>query len=189
MNQILSQNILDNNGYFNHCVFNEEIHKEDKIENDKNKKPKFQYIKIFYDSPYPKKIIKIKNIDDFKLKNNFKFNYNDNSVLSDLEQLYRVRNYKNIDKFLFDGFTNDIKDIIKEIYDLSTKDITDKFNDFLSEITQKIIEIIEYYLNLDMGKLQKLSDLLKDDKKKIFLQIIKIFKSEIFDKLFKNEKY
>ena len=128
--QILSQNILTKNGEFNKNIF---IIKRDKKEGKKERK---QFVKIFFNSPYPEEIKEIKNIDDFILEETFEFNKD--PLLKDVYLLYFQREYKDIDKKIFSDFTYKIKDIIIEVYNKSTEDITNIFDNFFISIFQKI---------------------------------------------------
>ena len=140
--QILSQNILNEEGKFNKDLF---FKQEDKIEIG-NKRD--QFVKIFYDSPYPKEIKEIKNIDDFILDNTFKFDINKEPFLLDIQLLYSIKNYTNPNILLFRDFTYKIKDIIIEIFNKSTEDITDIFDTYFFVISQKIFGNIQNYLEI-----------------------------------------
>ena len=155
VNQILSQDILNDKGKFNKSLF---IKKEDKKnkqkeKNDESKKIKIQYVNIFYDAIYPKdkKTIKpIKNIEDFCLKETFKIKFEHDLILQDVQMLYLLKNYSKPDNKLFNDFTTGIKDIIKEVYEACTTDISDKFNSFILAICQKIYEKIKTYLEMEI---------------------------------------
>ena len=136
--QILSQNILNEEGKFNQDLF--------LIQEEKNKRA--QFVKIFYDSPYPKEIKEIKNIDDFILDNTFKFDINKEPFLLDIQLLYSIKNYTNPNILLFRDFTYKIKDIIIEIFNKSTEDITDIFDTYFFVISQKIFGNIQNYLEI-----------------------------------------
>ena len=151
--RILYQNILDKDGKFNKDLFIKKEDKKDKAKETNEEKEKeifIQYVKIFYDTPMVKKFKKIKNIDDFTLKNNFKLNFEHDLILQDVQMLYLTKNYRDFDKRLFKDFTNGIKDIIKEIYKLSIEDITDKFDSFIKTICQIIYEKVKTYLELEI---------------------------------------
>ena len=132
--QILSQNILIENGKFNQNIFIKQDKREEKKERE-------QFVKIFFDSPYPKEIHEIKNIDDFTLEKTFEFNMD--PLLKDVQLLYAQRGYKDIDKKIFSDFTYKIKDIIIEVYNKSTEDINNRFNNFSISICQKIFETLK----------------------------------------------
>ena len=137
--QILSQNILNEEGKFNKDLFN--------IQQDEKMK-RIQFVKIFYDSPYPNERKEIKNIDDFKLEKIFKFDINMEPFLLDVQLLYSIRNYINPNILLFSDFTYKIKDIIIEVFNKSTEDITDIYDNYFLEISQIILRNIQNYLEL-----------------------------------------
>ena len=140
--QILSQNILTKNGEFNKNIF---IIKRDKKEGKKERK---QFVKIFFNSPYPEEIKEIKNIDDFILEETFEFNKD--PLLKDVYLLYFQREYKDIDKKIFSDFTYKIKDIIIEVYNKSTENITNIFDNFFISIFQNILRKIKNNLDMDI---------------------------------------
>ena len=132
--QILSQNILNEEGKFNKDLFI--IHQEGKKE-IVNKR--IQIVKIFYDSPYPKEIKEIKNIDDFILDKTLKFDINKEPFLLDIQLLYSIKNYINPNVLIISDFTYKIKDIIIDVFNKSTEDIIDIFDNYFFEICQKIV--------------------------------------------------
>ena len=144
VNQILSQNIINNDGKFNIKLF-KEINN-----NEKNKKPKGQNVKIFYEIPYPKEITYIKNIDEFKLKQNFEPNIEHDLILQDVQKLYFSKNYPNSELRLFKDFTNGIKALIIEIYEFSTEDISEKYESFISYLCEIIYKKVEDYLKKEI---------------------------------------
>ena len=140
--QILSQNILNNKGDFTKDLFIINPNKKE----EKNKQ--IQFVKIFYDSPYPDEINEIKNINEFKLKQNFEFNKD--LILQDVYMVYLLRNYRNPEQRLFSDFTNGIKDIIIEVFNKSIEDITDKYDNFFIEIYQILFGKIKTYLEKEI---------------------------------------
>ena len=144
VNQIFSQNIINNDGKFNIKLF-KEINN-----NEKNKKPKEQNVKIFYDIPYPKEITYIKNIDEFKLKKNFELNIEHDLILQDVQKFYFSKNYPNSELRLFKDFTNGIKALIIEIYEFSTEDISEKYESFISYLREIIYNKVEDYLKKEI---------------------------------------
>ena len=98
----------------------------------------------------PQEKITIKNINEFKLKNNFKLNIDHDLLLQDVNMLYLTQNYKNIDSLLFDDFTRHIISIIEELYESVTEDFTEKFETFMEKICEKILEKIKTYLDLNI---------------------------------------
>ena len=115
---------------------------------DENKK-RIQFVKIFYNSPYPKETKSIKNIEDFSLSQ-FNLSFKHDLLLQDVNLLYIQRNYKNPVKKLFSDFTNGVKDMIIEIFNKSTEDITEKFDSFAHAICQKIYEKFKNYIELEI---------------------------------------
>ena len=140
--QILSQNILNNKGNFTKDLFIINPNKKE----EKNKQ--IQFVKIFYDSPYPDEINEIKNINEFKLKQNFEFNKD--LILQDVYMVYLLRNYRNPEQRLFSDFTNGIKDIIIGLFNKSIEDITDKYDNFFIEIYQILFGKIKTYLEKEI---------------------------------------
>ena len=140
--QILSQNILNNKGNFTKDLFIINPNKKE----EKNKQ--IQFVKIFYDSPYPDEINEIKNINEFKLKQNFEFNKD--LILQDVYMVYLLRNYRNPEQRLFSDFTNGIKDIIIDVFNKSIEDITDKYDNFFIEIYQMLFGKIKTYLEKEI---------------------------------------
>ena len=140
--QILSQNILNNKGDFTKDLFIINPNKKE----EKNKQ--IQFVKIFYDSPYPDEINEIKNINEFKLKQNFEFNKD--LILQDVYMVYLLRNYRNPEQRLFSDFTNGIKDIIIDVFNKSIEDITDKYDNFFIEIYQILFGKIKTYLEKEI---------------------------------------
>ena len=140
--QILSQNILNNKGNFTKDLFIINPNKKE----EKNKQ--IQFVKIFYDSPYPDEINEIKNINEFKLKQNFEFNKD--LILQDVYMVYLLRNYRNPEQRLFSDFTNGIKDIIIDVFNKSIEDITDKYDNFFIEIYQILFGKIKTYLEKEI---------------------------------------
>ena len=140
--QILSQNILNNKGNFTKDIFIINPNKKE----EKNKQ--IQFVKIFYDSPYPDEINEIKNINEFKLKQNFEFNKD--LILQDVYMVYLLRNYRNPEQRLFSDFTNGIKDIIIGLFNKSIEDITDKYDNFFIEIYQILFGKIKTYLEKEI---------------------------------------
>ena len=140
--QILSQNILNNKGDFTKDLFIINPNKKE----EKNKQ--IQFVKIFYDSPYPEGINEIKNINEFKLKQNFEFNKD--LILQDVYMVYLLRNYRNPEQRLFSDFTNGIKDIIIDVFNKSIEDITDKYDNFFIEIYQILFGKIKTYLEKEI---------------------------------------
>ena len=189
VNQILSQNILDKNGIFNKELF--KIKENKKIKKNKNKneqkKRKTQYVKIFYDCPYPKEIKSIKNIDDFSLNENFKLDIKHDLILQDVQMLYYQRNYKDADKNLFIDFTLGIKDIIKEVYDLSMINMKDEFKSFITSICQTIYENVKTYLeneifpNILMNKTKIKKKKLTTEEQKVVNLINQNSEEKVFD--------
>ena len=140
--QILCQNILNNKGDFTKDLFIINPNKKE----EKNKQ--IQFVKIFYDSPYPDEINEIKNINEFKLKQNFEFNKD--LILQDVYMVYLLRNYRNPEQRLFSDFTNGIKDIIIDVFNKSIEDITDKYDNFFIEIYQILFGKIKTYLEKEI---------------------------------------
>ena len=144
VNQILSQNIINNAGKFNDILFKKNI------TNEQNEKPMEQRLKIFHISPFPEKITYITNIDEFKLKKNFELDIAHDLLLQDVQALYFQKNYPNSESRIFKDFTNGIKALIIEIYELSNEDISKKYECFVSSICQKIYEKVEEYLTKEI---------------------------------------
>ena len=149
--QILSQNILNNKGKFTKDIFKIKPNKKNKEKiKEEEKKKRIQFVKIFYNCPYPKEIKAIKNIEDFSLTQDFELKFDHDLILQDVNMLYLLRNYKDPDKRVFSDFTYGIKDIIIEVFNKSTDDITDKFESFVHAICQKVYEKIKTYLELEI---------------------------------------
>ena len=149
--QILSQNILNNKGKFTKDIFKIKPNKKNKEKiKEEEKKKRIQFVKIFYNCPYPKEIKAIKNIEDFSLTQDFELKFDHDLILQDVNMLYLLRNYKDPDKRVFSDFTYGIKDIIIEVFNKSTDDITDKFESFVHAICQKVYEKIKSYLELEI---------------------------------------
>ena len=196
---ILYQNILDKDGKFNKDLFikNEDKAKDkakdktkdkakDKTKENKEEKKKIfiQYVNIFYETPMPKKFEKIKTIEDFTLKNNFKPNFEHDLILQDVQKLYFTKNYSDIDKRIFLDFTNGIKDIIKEIYELSTNEIiSDKFDSFIKAIYEKIKTYLEEEIlpNILMAKSKMKKKKLNKEEQRIVNLINESSREKAFD--------
>ena len=189
VSQILSQKVIDENGIFNKNLFDEIAtpyvtwtNRGDKKSNKKDKnldeKPKEQSIKIYYNTPYPQNFNKIDNINQLSLS--FKFEEPKDPFLQDVHLLYITRNYKSYGKLIKKDFTKKIIDILNRLYNLSLLDFNEITEKFFNDISQKVEEIIEKYLNEEIFA----NILVKKENKKI----IKLNKEEqeIYDLISQN---
>ena len=189
VSQILSQKVIDENGIFNKNLFDEIAtpyvtwtNRGDKKSNKKDKnldeKPKEQSIKIYYNTPYPQNFNKIDNINQLSLS--FKFEEPKDPFLQDVQLLYITRNYKSYGKLIKKDFTKKIIDILNRLYNLSLLDFNEITEKFFNDISQKVEEIIEKYLNEEIFD----NILVKKENKKI----IKLNKEEqeIYDLISQN---
>ena len=189
VSQILSQKVIDENGIFNKNLFDEIAtpyvtwtNRGDKKSNKKDKnldeKPKEQSIKIYYNTPYPQNFNKIDNINQLSLS--FKFEEPKDPFLQDVQLLYITRNYKSYEKLIKKDFTKKIIDILNRLYNLSLLDFNEITEKFFNDISQKVEEIIEKYLNEEIFA----NILVKKENKKI----IKLNKEEqeIYDLISQN---
>ena len=154
--QILSQKVIDVYGNFNKNLFNEmttpygiETNRGDKTRNKKdknlNEKPKEQSIKIYYNTPYPQNFNKIDNINQLSLS--LQFVEAKDPILQDVLLLYMMRNYKSHNKLIQKDFTQKIIDILNRLYNLSLLDFNEIAEKFYNDMSQKVEDIIENYLN------------------------------------------
>ena len=189
VNQILTQNILNDEGKFTKALFkkksNQKNNNKEKDKIEENKK-RIQFVNIFYNSPYPKEIKSIKNIEDFTLTQ-FELSLEHDLILQDVNIFYIQRNYKNPVKKVFSDFTNGIKDIIIELFNKSTEDITEKFDSFAHAICQKIYEKFKTYLefeifpNILVNKSKTKKKKLNDEEQKIVNLIHEGTEQKAFD--------
>ena len=154
--QILTQKIIDKQGYFNNKLFKEEMltpygtdrsfkKKRSKKVKDLNEQPKAQSIKIYYSTPYPKNFNKIDNINKLSLSlENIEIN---DLILQDVQILYLLRNYKNPNELIKKDFTKKIIGILNRLYSLSLIDFNSISEKFFNSLIKKIEEIIGKYLD------------------------------------------
>ena len=159
-----------------------ETNRGDKTRNKKdknlNEKPKEQSIKIYYNTPYPQNFNKIDNINQLSLS--LQFVDAKDPILQDVLLLYMMRNYKSHNKLIQKDFTQKIIDILNRLYNLSLLDFNEITEKFFNDISQKVEEIIEKYLNEEIF----INILVKKENKKI----IKLNKEEqeIYDLISQN---
>ena len=154
--QILTQKIIDKQGYFNNKLFKEEMltpygtdrsfkKKRSKKVKDLNEQPKAQSIKIYYSTPYPKNFNKIDNINKLSLSlENIEIN---DLILQDVQILYLLRNYKNPNELIKKDLTKKIIGILNRLYSLSLIDFNSISEKFFNSLIKKIEEIIGKYLD------------------------------------------
>ena len=136
INQVLSQNIIDKEGKFNTNLFKFE---------GKYK----QYVKIYYNTPFPSKIKKIKNINDFFLEKTFEIPIKTDLILQDIQLIY-YKEYKNPEVLVLKDFTNKIRCFLQNIFIIVGKDNDNNLNHFLLHLKNKIIEIIKNYFKQEI---------------------------------------
>ena len=151
VNQILSQNIIDKDGMFNIDLFKRKKEKEDKKKSKNqnkiiNEEIKSQNVKIYYNTPYPENINKIKSIKHFSLPLNYNISIKNDGFLQDIQLLYAIKNYNNPDVLIMKDFSTKIINLLKRLYHYSTLDMKKEVEHFFDEIIQKIYDIIEAYL-------------------------------------------
>ena len=181
VSQILSQNIIKNDGNFNKNLF--------KINEKYN-----QSIKIFFNTPYPLKIKKIKNIYDFSLEKKFEVPIKNDTILQDIQLFYINREYKNPELLIFKDFTNKIRFFLIKVFELVGKDITNDLNCILLNMKKRIFEIIktyfkeEIYPNILISKGKTKSIQLNKEEEEIFNMISEVSGKEALNSM-KSGKY
>ena len=188
VSQILSQKVIDENRNFNKKLFDEittpyETNRTDKKKRKKkgknlDEKPEVQSIKIYYNTPYPQHFNKIDNINNLSLTLD-SFEVKD-QILQDVQILYLVKNYKEPDKLINKDFTQKIISILNRLYYLSFLDFNKKTEQFFDNMSHKVEDLIEKYLNGEIFP----NILTKENNKKI----IKLNKEEqeIYDLISQN---